>query len=277
MTDGRSNQDLVDLADYVTSLDRSIIWMPDQLVLPQPLAERISRLYPDSDAADVEHGFQLMFDREARKFSTGPVCRGTRGSVDVGALQDDTVGDAHGHPTTTFGYEGGFPAHSPQDIIDLASTTKTKRSFFKFVACGEWIYAMVQHDDSLWNEEAGNYLKTRRELEKRKMAEALEKAGEGSESYQALQLDLKTTQEQEEEEVGKGKLDADDTEKWQRDRQAALGQLFARKAGLGKTVENLTVECCATFAKEFKYVFYAGKGHILSSIRPDTRNRLLRL
>jgi hypothetical protein len=277
MAGGRSNHDQLDLVDYVTSLDRSVTWIPDQLVLPRPVAESMSQLYRASEAADVEHGFQLLFDREARKFSTGTVCVGDRGSVDTGPRQDSTLGDAHGHPTATFGYEGGFPAHSPQDIRDLASTTETKRYFFKFVTCGERIYAMVQHDNSLWNEEAEAFLKTRRDLEKQEMAEAIKRAGEGTESYQGFQLEFKELQELEEKEVQKGDRDDAETDKLQRIRLTALEQMFARKAQLGKTVENLTIDSCVTFANKFNYVFYAGNGYILSRITPDTRNRLLRL
>jgi hypothetical protein len=61
----------------------------------------------------------------------------------------------------------------------------TRPYFFKFVACGRWIYAMVQTKGSLWG---------------------------------------------------------------------AAGQ------------------CCATFAKDFNYAFYAGNGHILRRIAPGTKD-----
>jgi hypothetical protein len=132
------------LLEYLTYLNKGHPLTPDELIVPQRLVARMGRLYVDSDEKSVEHGFQLMFDSGTGDFSTGEVHEGTRGSVNVGPADPKSFGDAHGHPTTPFGYVGGFPAHSPQDIIDLVSTVGTRPYFFKFVACGPWIYAMVQ-------------------------------------------------------------------------------------------------------------------------------------
>jgi hypothetical protein len=269
MTDMYGGERLT-LLSYLMYLDGFSNKQPDQLVLPDPLADRMRQLYQDCDLAEVERGFQLMCDRKTGQFTTGPVCNGDRKSVNITATQDpDNFGDVHAHPTTTFGYFDGYPAHSPQDLRDMALNT-TRRFFFKFVVSGEWIYAMVDTGDSTWNDQAGTqFLDVRRKLEEDEMSKALDEAGQGEESYTAMQLQFKQVREYEEGLIQAKKLpsEAGDDHEIQ---LASLQQMFARKAKLGQIAQSLTVECCTQFAKKFNYLFYAGKGSALSRITPDT-------
>lgn len=106
------------LVDYLKNVYKEKYQPPDRLELPQSLAAKMIRLYTVSDEEHFEYGFQLDGNRTTWEISTGEaVSNKQRDSVNARPADNPgtTFGDAHGHPTTFFGYTssermgGGFP------------------------------------------------------------------------------------------------------------------------------------------------------------------------
>nr|MDT0663878.1 hypothetical protein [Micromonospora sp. DSM 115978] len=236
------------LADFLARLSEGSRTVPNVIELPAPLVTLLGTVWTATEQSGVEHGCQLIFNRKTKTFGNEVIVPGLDRSLNIPVSNDPgNFGDLHGHPSKQLGYDGGFPAHSSQDLRKFEQTA-AKPFFFQFVVCGERVYALAQINGiSSWvsattqpNRSTDKFLTDFREAEVDVLLVAKHDAVGGDKNYVAIAAATNQSDDVEPEEV------------------ALIDAVNNRAGKAGKKLEKVTKDWCANFAKTYNYVFYEG-------------------
>lgn len=232
---------MIELADYLEMLNARPWDKRGDITLPGDLLTFSKQLAETSEQKGLEHGTFLLFDPGTRQFSHGQVVSGHKDHMDIPRSDHpNNFGDVHGHPSKAVGHDGGYSAHSPDDLKHFGNF-KDRDSFIQFVAAGPMVYAMIYlRGESVWNDDVDTHLdRAKQEMEDANSAPLWEKAG-GHEAF----LDGRVWAQANDEEGGSEKY----TE-----------ALRKQVPNYGKIVEQNSLDFCTKFAKGWGYQFVTWK------------------
>ena len=235
----------MNLDDYLIELGGGNTSAPDKLTLHPTFVKQLGDLYTDAEARGLERGGPLLFARAARTFALGEVAEGLKTSMNIPVTNHPgNFGDVHAHPSASIGHAGGYSAHSMQDLAKFANT-RNKPFWIQFVASGPWLYAMAQVDGvSKWDGTVQNFLSTRHRAEENRMFDAVVNYVGGEKKW--LELTAKA---------------GGDTDP---DARTKLYEEYKPKAKIGPLMQNLSVQHCAEFARQYNFFFYTGQDGTLT-------------
>ena len=221
--------------DAMLGIQGSTASLPDKIELPDSLAARFLDLYRVTEEAGKEHGCAIFYNDQARQFFFSPITQGGPFSMNITTSSfDNNIGNVHAHPSGSIGHEGGYCAHSMQDLLTFEKSIG-KEFFFQFVVTGKKIYAMLYvqalstFDDTLkrraneWKDEITN-----------SATNFVAKQWGGREQYMEKLASLNN----------------------QNQIDAFVDQAKRTTPGFGEHMEKLSLQACADIAAQFHYGFY---------------------
>lgn len=231
----------MELADYLETLNSRPWDKRADVTLPDQLSTFFKQLAEITEQKGLEHGTFLLLDRDTRTFGKGNVVSGYQDHMDIPRSDaPGNIGDVHGHPSKSVGHDGGYSAHSPEDLRHFGDFAD-RNSFVQFVAAGPMVYAMIYvYRESVWNEEVDAYLvDAATAMTDANSAPLWEKAG-GRDAF----LDGRVWAQKADEDGGSEKYTAN---------------LRKQVPDYGKIVEQNSLDFCVRFAKTWGYQFLTWK------------------